>query len=89
MKLLLLRFGHRQQRKHQQLSTELAHAATVMDESRLPTYTVLVPLYMESAEVVNRLVSNLAALDYPPEKLDIKLICEADDFAQCRIHEPA
>lgn len=45
----------------------------------LPTYTVLVPVYKESPEVIARLVKNLMALDYPKQRLDIKLICEADD----------
>ena len=33
----------------------------------------------EIARVVPRLVQALAAIDYPPDKLDIKLIVEADD----------
>lgn len=49
-----------------------------LEERRLPVYSVLVPLYREAA-VVPRLVTALSALDYPPEKLDIKLVVEADD----------
>ncbi|MQT13547.1 glycosyltransferase family 2 protein [Segnochrobactrum spirostomi] len=44
----------------------------------LPVYTVLVPLRRE-ARVVPRLVANLGALAYPPDKLDIKMLVEADD----------
>ncbi len=44
----------------------------------LPRYSVLVPLYQE-AEVVEGLVTALEALDYPPEKLEILLLMEADD----------
>lgn len=44
----------------------------------LPVYTVLVPLYRE-AGIVQQLVSALTALNWPVTKLDIKLICEADD----------
>jgi len=44
----------------------------------LPLYTVLVPLYQE-ANVLPSLIASLNALDYPPEKLDIKLVVEADD----------
>ena len=44
----------------------------------LPTYSVLVPLYGETA-VVPQLVRGLAALDYPSEKLQILFICEASD----------
>lgn len=47
-------------------------------ERELPLYSVLVPLYREASSVP-RLVAALSALDYPPEKLDIKLVVEADD----------
>ncbi|MGE4372172.1 MAG: glycosyltransferase [Xanthobacter sp.] len=47
-------------------------------ERALPVYSILVPLYRE-AGVVPQLVAALGALDYPPEKLDIKLVVEADD----------
>lgn len=50
---------------------------TVPDE-RLPTYTVMVALARE-ARVVSRLVEALARLDYPPAKLQILLLIEADD----------
>lgn len=49
-----------------------------IDESRLPVYTVAVPLYREIA-VLRQLTDALAALDYPPAKLDIRLLIEADD----------
>lgn len=44
----------------------------------LPVYTILVPLYRETA-VLPHLVRGLAALEYPPHLLDIKLVLEADD----------
>lgn len=44
----------------------------------LPTYTILVPLYRE-VNSVEGLIESLRRLDYPPEKLDIKLIIEPDD----------
>lgn len=44
----------------------------------LPIYTVLVPLFHEKA-VLPQLVDSLLALDYPAEKLDVKLIVEEDD----------
>ncbi|MGO4704903.1 glycosyltransferase [Microvirga sp. 2MCAF38] len=47
-------------------------------DSELPTYTVIVALYRER-RVTSRLVSALSRLDYPPEKLDIKLVLETDD----------
>lgn len=45
---------------------------------RLPVYTILVPLYKEAA-VLPRLLGGLLNLNYPTSKLDIKLVCEADD----------
>jgi cellulose synthase/poly-beta-1,6-N-acetylglucosamine synthase-like glycosyltransferase len=51
---------------------------TRLDERRLPVITLLVPLYRE-ANVIEQLVAGLQRLDYPKTKLDIKLICEADD----------
>ena len=47
---------------------------------RLPVYSVLVALYKE-AEVAGQLVAALKQLNWPAAKLDIKLICEADDRA--------
>ena len=47
-------------------------------EADLPVYTILVPLYRE-ASVLSRLVSSIRRLDYPPEKLDVKLLLEASD----------
>jgi cellulose synthase/poly-beta-1,6-N-acetylglucosamine synthase-like glycosyltransferase len=43
-----------------------------------PLYTVMVPLYRE-AEVVGSLLASLRQLDYPPQQLQILLLCEADD----------
>jgi len=43
-----------------------------------PRYTVLVPIYKE-ANVVASLITHLAKLDYPRDKLEIFIICEADD----------
>ena len=49
-----------------------------LDEESLPTYTVLVPLYRE-ANVIRPLLTSLRRLDYPRRKLQIILLCEADD----------
>lgn len=51
-----------------------------IDDARLPVYTVAVPLYRELA-VLRQLTDALDALDYPPAKLDIRLLIEADDSA--------
>ncbi|HEX5008552.1 MAG TPA: glycosyltransferase, partial [Hyphomonadaceae bacterium] len=47
----------------------------------LPVLTVLVAIYREPPDVVSALLKALSALDYPNDKLDIKLIMEADDDA--------
>jgi glycosyltransferase XagB len=52
----------------------------------LPTYTILVPLYRE-ANVLSRLVEALLELNYPRDKLDIKLIVESDDLETATIGE--
>jgi len=47
-------------------------------DAPLPIYTVLVPLYREAAALPD-LLAGLARLDYPKDRLDVKLILEADD----------
>lgn len=56
----------------------------------LPVYSVLVALYREE-EVIGQLLVALGRLRWPRAKLDIKLVCEADDQATIdaiRLHEP-
>lgn len=45
---------------------------------RPPVVSILVPLYRE-AEIAQRLIVHLSRLRYPPERLDILLLMEADD----------
>ena len=54
-------------------------SAARIPDRQLPIYTIIVALYRE-AELVEPLVGALRRLDYPPEKLDIKLVIEADDL---------
>ncbi len=49
-----------------------------VDDSRLPVYTVAVPLYREEP-VLQQMLDALMALDYPAAKLDIRLLIEEDD----------
>ncbi|WP_146619893.1 glycosyltransferase family 2 protein [Acuticoccus sediminis] len=46
--------------------------------SELPEYSILIPLYKED-EGLKHLVAALTRLDYPPDKLDIQFLVEADD----------
>lgn len=50
----------------------------LLPDDALPTYTVLVPLFRERA-VLEQLLRALARLDYPAEKLDMKLLVEETD----------
>ena len=47
------------------------------DES-LPTYTILVPLYKES-KVLSQIMGNIYKIDYPKDKLDVKILFEEND----------
>ncbi len=79
-KLQLYLQGCAAQPEKRQQAEALRMAAAAYD-GPLPVYTILVPVYREGFAVLARLISHLHALDYPKEKLDIKLICEADDLA--------
>lgn len=48
------------------------------NDDALPIYTIIIALYRE-ADAVEGLIQALVRLDYPPEKLDIKLALEPDD----------
>ncbi len=51
--------------------------ATVKDAD-LPVFTIQLPVYKED-KLIRKLIWNLQSLDYPREKLDIKLLVEEDD----------
>ena len=57
-----------------------AHVASApcLTDDQLPSYSILAPLYQEGAAVAG-LVRALRALDYPLDRLEIKLIVEHDD----------
>ncbi len=62
------------------LTKRPAHPRAALTDDDLPTVTVLVPVFRE-AEALPGLIAALARLDYPPEKLDIKLLLEERDHA--------
>ncbi len=47
-------------------------------DAELPVYTILVPLYKET-EVVDKVVRHISMLDYPSDRLDVKILLEPDD----------
>ena len=49
-------------------------------QDQWPFYTVLVPLYKES-RIVPRLMQNLSEIDYPQDRIEIMMVCEADDMS--------
>jgi cellulose synthase/poly-beta-1,6-N-acetylglucosamine synthase-like glycosyltransferase len=55
-----------------------ADLAAVPADADWPMYTVLVPLYREP-EVAASILTSLGRLNYPRERLDVKLLLEADD----------
>jgi hypothetical protein len=65
-------------------------AAALIEEARLPVYTIVIPLYREAA-VARQLARAMDRLDYPRAKLDIKFVVEIDDeetAAALRAHPP-
>jgi len=54
-----------------------AEARAIPDE-HLPIYTVMIPAYREP-EVINELIQRVSQFEYPPDRLDVKLLIEADD----------
>lgn len=51
--------------------------ARALDASDLPVYTVLVPAFHEP--LIGEIIEGLIAMEYPSDKLDIRLLLEADD----------
>ena len=47
-------------------------------EDELPIYTILLPVFKED-KLIKKLIWNLQSIDYPRERLDIKLLIEEDD----------
>jgi cellulose synthase/poly-beta-1,6-N-acetylglucosamine synthase-like glycosyltransferase len=59
-------------------STPMPATLDASDDLTLPVYTILVPLYRE-ANVLPRLARTLLLIDYPHDRLDIKILVEDDD----------
>ncbi len=54
-------------------------AARKLWNHSLPIYTILVPAFGEP-QVIGHLIEAIEAIDYPHERLDVKLLLEEDDF---------
>ena len=61
------------------------NSVKLLDDSKLPLYTILLPLHRE-ADIVPRLMDHMLKIDYPRSKLQIIiLIEEADEATQAAI----
>jgi len=63
--------------KNREVRVSQEELAALQDED-LPTYTILVPLYHETG-TFRQLIAAIDGLDYPKDKLDVKLLMEQDD----------
>ncbi len=52
--------------------------ARAVPDHELPVYTVMIPAYREP-EVITELIQRVSQFEYPPDRLDVKLLIEADD----------
>ena len=52
--------------------------ALIVPESELPFYTILIPAYKEPS-VIDKLLENVAQMDYPVSRLEVLLLIEEDD----------
>jgi len=73
-KLFLSLVGSRFELYQAVTKEELKH----LKDEDLPVYTILLPVYKED-KLIKKLIWNLQSLDYPREKLDVKLLIEEDD----------
>lgn len=84
--MLLFRVDLMRKGRHQGAHRFTDDELMALDESTLPSFTILVPAYKEP-EVIGHLVDNLAALNYPTHLLQIRLLLEEDDEATIRAAE--
>jgi glycosyltransferase XagB len=70
------------------LERPAAQAGPATDDAVWPRYTLLVPLYRE-AEVAAPLIQSLRDIDYPPDRLQVLFLVEADDPATAAALEAA
>lgn len=64
-------------------NAETRVASAAIPDEKLPFYTVMIPLFRESA-VLPKLISSLKRIDYPADKLQIMLLFEEEDTEMIR-----
>jgi glycosyltransferase XagB len=61
-----------------QIRKPQSSAIIALPATTLPIYTVLIAIYRER-DVVPQLIGAMQRLNWPPSRLDIKIVCEEDD----------
>lgn len=61
------------------LNEKKTHELPEIYDSELPPYTILIPLFHETEAIIEQLVQAIKSIDYPVEKLDVKLLLECND----------
>lgn len=69
------RLAEMEERRRRGLPAEWQHRGSDAD---LPVYTILIPAFRE-ANIIDKLIRNLGALDYPRSRLDVIVLMEAND----------
>lgn len=64
--------------RHPEMVSVSDEEARAVPDGQLPVYTILVPAYREPS-VIAGLIERLSKLEYPADKLDIRLLLEEDD----------
>src|SRR2546425_12640356 len=72
---VVLSFSTFRRTSEEQIDDAIVH---LLQDADWPAYTILCPLYRE-AQVVPQFVQAMQSLDYPPEKLQILFLTEAND----------
>src|SRR3712207_6055770 len=66
--------------RHEPAIAQLSYAdAKKIPDSKLPIVTILLPLYREKL-TIPYLIESIAKIDYPKEKLDVRLLVEHEDI---------
>ena len=65
-------------RRSEEMDGKIAALAKAIPDDELPTITVLVPMFKEP-DILPIITTAIRNLDYPREKMDIKIVLEEDD----------
>lgn len=60
---------------------------TCLMQTKLPKYTILVPMFHENEATIKQSVKSIEKLKYPKDLLDVKFVLEADDIQTSSIFQ--